>query len=94
MIKNKEYYDKLYTKMRKDRKMVDYYAKQVENYKKLYYATKGKRGVYKVLNKFAKRMNEYHYTKGYELATKDMGILEREYDYLEQYIKGIKESAE
>ena len=72
VIRNKEYYTQFNEEMKRDYRALDYRIRQAENYKRIYQLTRGRSGVYVLLNKFAKRMNQVHCNKGTKLAKLDM----------------------
>lgn len=86
----KEYYQELEDETIKDFKMVDYYAEQAERMKRLYNLTKGRKGLWHYLNKWAYKKNQKYYNIGYGLALKRMGILGYEFGKLDEYCKSIK----
>lgn len=87
VIRNKEYYAQYDEEMKRIKRVVDYHARQAERYKRIYQGTKGRSGLYGLLNKWAKRQNEYHYNKGVEMATVNMKWCLCEMIYLQNYIQ-------
>ena len=73
--------------MKRDHRALDYHIRQAEKYKRIYQLTKVRSGVYALLNKFAKRMNQVHCDKGTKLAKLDMTWCLYEMMYLQNYIQ-------
>ena len=71
--------------------VIGWVYRQAENYKRIYQLTKGRSGVYALLNKFAKRMNQVHCDKGAKLAKLDMAWCLYEMMYLQNYIQKSEE---
>ena len=55
VIRNKEYYTQFNEEMKRDHRVLDYHIRQAENYKRIYQLTRGRSGVYVLLNKWAKK---------------------------------------
>lgn len=51
---------------------VDYHTNQAVNFKRLYELTRNHKGVYRLLNIFARKRNQYHCQQGTELAISQM----------------------
>ena len=92
VIRNKEYYTQFDKEMRRDRKALDYHIRQAENYKRIYQLTRGRSGVYVLLNKWAKKMNQIHCDKGFKMAKLNMAWCLYEMMYLQNYIQKGEES--
>ncbi len=88
VVRNKEYYDQFGEIMVKTRKEVSYYARQAERYRQIYLTTKGRLGVYAILNKLAERLNRFYCSQGEKIAKENLKwcILElkRLHDYISQ----------
>ena len=87
VIRNKEYYTQFNEEMKRDYRALDYHIRQAENYKRIYQLTRGRSGVYALLNKWAKRMNQVHCDKGFKMAKLDMAWCLYEMMYLQNYIQ-------
>ena len=87
VIRNREYYDQFNEEMERDHRALDYHIRQAENYKRIYQLTKGRSGVYALLNKWAKRMNQVHCDKGFKMAKLDMTWCLYEMSWLHNYIQ-------
>ena len=87
---DKEYYKQFEEEMIRDCKEVMYHTRQAENYNRLYNSTKGKKGLNRLLNKWAKKKNQEHCKIGTELALKRLGMLGYEMDHLIEYEKSFK----
>lgn len=87
VIRNKEYYAQFDEEMNSVHRALDYHIQQAENYKRIYQLTKGRSGVYALLNKFAKRMNQVHCNKGTKLAKSNMAWYLYEMAWLQNYIQ-------
>lgn len=88
IVHSKEYYNQLNKRMYDDQKAIDYHASMAIHYKKIYQLTQGRYGIYKLLNKIAKKLNLYHCEKGSKLCIDDLFQLSNEMDYLTNYIEG------
>ena len=75
VIRNKEYYTQFNEEMKRDHRVLDYHIRQAENYKRIYQLTRGHSGVYVLLNKWAKKMNQIHCDKGFKIAKLNMAAL-------------------
>lgn len=74
----------------KIKRKVEYHTSQAANFKRLYELTKNRKGVYKLLNKFAKKRNKYHYQQGMELSIfqmKSMNKVFKEINVMKEDIK-------
>lgn len=69
-----KYYDELLTS----------YIRVAELSKKLYDHTKGRKGLYKILNKFAMSVNRWAGNKGYEIFLKNVNLMD---EILKELIK-------
>lgn len=87
---DKEYYETLSKESKRDIEMVDYYTRQAERMNRLYKITKGKRGLFRFLNKWAYKQNQKYYKLGEDLALERLGILGHEMGYLIEYTKSFK----
>lgn len=85
-LRSKEYYGQLKNIIMADHKKIQYHIVQAENYKRIYDATKRRRGIYVIFNKFARRRNGYHVDVGYTLCLNDLELLTTEMKYLENRI--------
>lgn len=92
VIRNKEYYAQFDEEMNRDHKALDYHIQMAEHYKRVYQLTKGRLGVYALLNKWAKRMNQVHCNKGFKMAKLDAAWCLYEMMYLQNYIQKGEES--
>ncbi len=92
VIRNKEYYNQFHEAMSRDHRALNYHIQMANNYKRMYQLTKGCSGVYGLLNKWAKRMNQVHYDKGLKMARLDMAWCLYEMMYLQNYIQKGEES--
>ena len=86
VIRDKEYYDQFGEIMVKTRKEVDYYTRQAERYRQIYFATKGRSGVYAILNKLAERLNRFYCGRGEKIAKENLKWCILELKYLHDYI--------
>lgn len=87
VIRNKEYYTQFDEEMMKVHRAVNYHTRQAERYKRIYQITKGRSGLYALLNKWAKRQNQFHCNKGVVIATSNMKWCLCEFLYLQNYIQ-------
>ena len=87
VIRNKEYYTQFDEEMNRDHRALDYHIRQAENYKRIYQLTRGRSGVYVLLNKWAKKMNQIHCDKGFKIAKLNMAWCLYEMMYLQNYIQ-------
>ena len=87
VIRNKEYHTQFNEEMKRDHRVLDYHIRQAENYKRIYQLTRGRSGVYVLLNKWAKKMNQIHCDKGFKMAKLDMTWCLYEMMYLQNYIQ-------
>lgn len=85
VIKDRDYYESFNRRMEYLHKTVDYHICQANNWKDIYYITKGKRG-YGWLNKFARYMNRRHVEKGIKIGVKALNDCCDEMIDLENYI--------
>lgn len=92
VIRNKEYYAQFDEEMKKDHKTLDYHVQMAEHYKRIYQLTKGRSGVYALLNKWAKRKNQIHCDKGFKMAKLDAAWCLYEIAHLQNYIQKGDES--
>lgn len=86
VVRNKEYYDQFNEIMTKTHKEVDYYARKAERYRRIYLATKGRSGVYALLNKLAQRFNLFYCSRGEKIAMENLKWCILELEYLHDYI--------
>lgn len=73
---------------------VDYHTKQAVNFKRIYELTKNHKGIYRLLNIFAKKQNQYHCQQGTELAIsqmKSMNKVFKEFNVTKEDIKKFSE---
>lgn len=75
VIRNKEYYTQFNEEMKRDHRVLDYHIRQAENYKRIYQLTRGRSGVYVLLNKWAKKMNQIHCDKGFKNCKVEHGMV-------------------
>ncbi len=78
IIRNHEYYDQFWDIFKTDNRDMKYHIAQAETYRDLYFATKGRKGFYRILNKFAEKRNAYHVEAGTKMAKKQLVILMNE----------------
>lgn len=91
IIRSREYYDQLNELMEADQRAVDYHIKQALNYKKIYMLTTNRCGAYKLLNRWAAKMNQFHCQQGRKLAEEDMKRLLVEIVWLCNYLNNQQE---
>lgn len=91
IIRSREYYDQLNELMEADRKAMDYHIDQALNYKKIYILTTNRHGMYRLLNKWAAKMNQIHCQKGRKLAEEGMKQCLVELVWLSNYINNQQE---
>ena len=92
VVRSKEYYNQFNDIIMRDQKKVDYHVEQAKHYKQIYILTKGRRGVYALINKIAKKRNRHHTDVAHELCVNDMSQLMTEIVYLTNYINKEEES--
>lgn len=92
VIRNKEYYAQFNKEMNRYHRALDYHIRQAEHYKRIYQLTKGRSGVYGLLNKWAKRMNQVHCDKGFKMSKLHMAWCLYEIMHLQNYIQRSEES--
>lgn len=73
--------------LKRDQRTLNYHIQMAESYKRLYQLTKGRSGVYALMNKWAKRMNQIHCDKGFKMAKSNMVWCLYEMMYLQNYIQ-------
>ena len=76
------------------KRKVDYHTNQAVNFKKIYELTKGHKGIYRFLNVFAKKRNQYHCQRGTELAIskmKSMNKIFKEFNVTKEDLKKFSE---
>lgn len=76
------------------KRRVDYHTIQAVNFKRLYELTRNRKGVYRLLNIFAKKRNRYHCQQGTELAVsqmKSMNEVFKEFDVTKEDIQKYAE---
>lgn len=76
------------------KRKVDYHTNQAINFKRLYELTRNRKGVYKLLNIFAKKRNQYHCQQGTELAVSRMKSFNKVFKELNVTKKDIQKYAE
>lgn len=86
IVKSKEYYNQFNDMIMSDQKKVDYHIAQAAYYKRLYTLTKGRRGIYALLNRLAQERNRHHTDVAHALCLNDMAQLMTEIVYLTKYI--------
>ena len=82
VIRNREYYTQLDEILRESKQELDYHVKMANLYKDLCKATKNRRGIWQKLHKFARKRNQAHIEKGYEIAKLHMAWCLNQIDYL------------
>lgn len=92
VIKDRVYYQNFLSETESNIRRIDYHIRQAERYKRLYELTKNVRW-YGWLNKFARRRNAYHFTRGSELARRNLTECAREIDILTNFLNNGKDSA-
>lgn len=78
----KDHYDKFWKECEYVERQVDQIAQITEGYKKLYEATKNRKGIYKLINKIAYKENEKWLKKGMRLGFDQLRKLGSEFDQL------------
>ncbi len=76
------------------KRRVDYHTNQAVNFKRLYELTRNRKGIYRLLNTFAKKRNLYHCQQGTGLAIsqmKSMNEVFKEFDVTKEDIKKYAE---
>ena len=87
VIRNKEYYAQFNEEVKRDLRSLDHHIQMAESYKRIYQLTRGRSGVYGLLNKWAKRMNQIHCDKGFKMAKSNMAWCLYEMAWLQNYIQ-------
>lgn len=93
VIRSREYYRQLDDEMNIAHKQMNYHIKQAETYKRIYRLTKNRRGVYRLLNKWARKMNQIHCEKGTRLGQQYMNWCLVELAWLTNYIAQQEEES-
>lgn len=76
------------------KRRVDYHTNQAVNFKRIYELTRNRKGIYKLLNTFAKKRNQYHCQQGTELAVsqmKSMNKIFKEFNVTKEDLKKFSE---
>lgn len=93
VIRNKEYYAQFDEEIKNDIGKLNYHIHMAESYKRIYELTRGRSGVYGLMNKWAKWMNQVHYDKGIKMAKSNMAWLLYEMTWLQNYIQKKSEES-
>lgn len=93
VVKSREYYKQMNELIFEDQKEVDYRIRQADRYKRIYELTKGRRGIYALLNRFAHKRNRIHIRKAEEINRRDMKWLLHEITYLAEHITNMEEGS-
>lgn len=86
----KSYYDELEEETKRKMEGVDACARLAESYKHLYEITKNRRGLYRLINKWALKENQKWYDQGMKEALNHLGLLGYEIGQLNEYQKTFK----
>lgn len=84
---DKKYYEELKKKTKEDLKRLDSLIEAAEAWKKVYLATKDRKGVYKFINRLSKWINQKIVNHGRKNALKDLRVLGYEMDYMDSVKK-------
>lgn len=85
-IKTKEHYERINDEVTKAIGEVNYHIRMAAAWRKLYYATKDKKGL-GWLNRIACRQNGKHYSMGMELSFKNLETCFTVMDELNEFLK-------
>lgn len=92
VIRNKEYYSQFDEEMKRAKRTMNYHVQQAERYKRIYQNTRGRSGLLGLLNRWAKKQNQYHCDEGSKIAKSSMAWCLCEMMYLQNYIQNGGES--
>lgn len=91
--KTKAYHDGVIAGISRNSRKVDYFIRQAEQCKRLYMLTKNRNGIYKLIHRWAKKNNQRFCREGTALALNSMKVCVEEINYLDNYLKSLKEES-
>ncbi len=68
VIRNKEYYSQFDEEMKRAKRTLGYHVRQAERCKRIYQNTRGRFGLWGLLNRWANKQNQYHCEEGSKIA--------------------------
>lgn len=83
----KEHYDQLWKECENTEKLMDQMGRIADAYKELYEKTKNRKGIYRLINKFAYKENQKWFEKGMLLGLRQLGVMGSEFDQLMDIMK-------